>query len=87
MYPSKWIQSSNLTTLRVIPIVVGFFRVGATIRNINIDSLYINSKLKHVLEIILNFNIGSALNILKCIHKKKFHKPIFQLARFSVTIF
>ena len=49
-----------------------FFRVGAFITNINIGPLLINRKNyhknKHVLEIILNFNISSFLNFFYCMH-------------------
>ena len=37
-------QSSNLETLRIISIVVVFFRVGAPLTNINIGSSLINQK-------------------------------------------
>ena len=47
IYPSKWIENSNLKTLPVISIVVGSFRVGAPITNINKDPLFINRKGYH----------------------------------------
>ena len=83
---------SSMKILRVHSSLTVFFRVGATITNINIGPLLINRKSYHKNWTCFGNHFEFQYKFLFKLfwlhpYKKKFHTPIFQLARSSVTLF